>query len=847
VLTGPAGALALMLASGVAALGAQLVWSQQAALWLGHDGLGTLAVVAGFFGGMALGALLLAPRIERSAVALRGYAACEAMIGVWGLALAFGMPAAGRGLLWLIGPEATALRHGAVAFGGVFLLLLPATAAMGATLPAMARITQALPSRGVGVAGLYAANTAGALLGVVAVLAGVLPSFGFRITAAVCALLNLLCAGLAWQLVAPTGSASAVLPPAAPALTPGGGALLAMLAATGLLGIGDEVLVLRVLSQVTENTVYTFAALLAVYLLFTALGAALHAAFAPVPTRPRWRVALLLSLAVATLSSGGLLWGAEAQRDAVGSALGGGLTGSVLAEASLAVSALALPALLMGALFSQLVSEARQVGVSLGRALGVNTAAAALAPFLVGVWAVPAVGAKLALLALAGGYAALAATQRGGRLGAVALVPALAAVAWLAPPLVFIDVPEGGRVVLHLEGPLAAVSVVEDAAGAELLRINNRQQEGSSVTVPADARQALLPLLLHPSPRHALFVGLGTGITAGAATFDPALDVEAVELLPEVVQSSALFVGALGAAADPARLHVHVADARRFMRTSSQRYDVIVADNFHPARSGSGSLYTVEHFQAVRERLSEGGLFCQWLPLHQLDLATLRSIVQSYLAAFPQARAVLATNSLSTPVIGLVSHRRGEAFAARSGAGFTVPARDFGLPDDLSVFGSFIAGPASLSRFAQGAPWNSDDRPAVAWMAPRATYGDMPAPAVRFLTLLDAWQVAPGEIIASQADTPADAPSRAKAESRLAAYLKARRRFLAAGLAVHADTDPGRMLAQVREPLLAVLRISPDFAPAREPLLRLAEALQRRDPEASAAVERDLQALSATP
>ena len=32
-----------------------------------------------------------------------------------------------------------------------------------------------------------------------------------------------------------------------------------MLAATGLLGIGYEVLVVRVLSQVAENTVYTFA------------------------------------------------------------------------------------------------------------------------------------------------------------------------------------------------------------------------------------------------------------------------------------------------------------------------------------------------------------------------------------------------------------------------------------------------------------------------------------------------------------------------------------------------------------------------------------------------------------
>src|SRR6185369_11343375 len=97
---------------------------------------------------------------------------------------------------------------------------------------------------------------------------------------------------------------------------------------------------------------------------------------------------------------------------------------------------------------------------------------------------------------------------------------------------------------------------------------------------------------------------------------------------------------------------VIAADARRFVRDSRDRYDVIVADNFHPARSGSGTLYTVEHFRAVRERLADGGVFCQWLPLHQLDLGTLRSIVRSFRVAFPKGWALLANDGLDTPTIG---------------------------------------------------------------------------------------------------------------------------------------------------------------------------------------------------
>ena len=79
---------ALMLASGFAGLGYQIVWTQQCALWLGHEAAAVLAVVGAFFGGLAAGALLLGPRIERSARPERWYAACEVLIALWSLVLA---------------------------------------------------------------------------------------------------------------------------------------------------------------------------------------------------------------------------------------------------------------------------------------------------------------------------------------------------------------------------------------------------------------------------------------------------------------------------------------------------------------------------------------------------------------------------------------------------------------------------------------------------------------------------------------------------------------------------------------------------------------------------------------
>ena len=839
-LTGPTGvrrrpaALLLMVASGFAGLGYQLVWTQQCALWLGHESAAVLAVVAAFFGGLAVGAFALGERVARSTRPARWYAGCELTIALWSLLLMVAMRHCSGWVLWLTGVQPTPAWQWAVAFTATFLLFLPATAAMGATLPAMERMTARAP--GVTsdadrfIAGLYAANTFGAVAGVLAAAFWLIPGVGLARTAGVSVGLNLLCAATALALFparAPIENAARApaLPASDRARAPG---LMIRLALTGLLGIGYEVLVVRVLGQVTEDTVYTFALLLAVYLVGSAAGAAGYQRWLTRRRDPdQLTDALFGALAAACIAGTASLWGAELLKAAVQRALGGGAIAGVAAEAALALAAFGPATIVMGALFGHLAGRAVAAGASFGRALGVNTAGAATAPALLGVLAVRLLGPKLVLLAICLGYVSLVARRAWSRPIVWAPTAATIAIALLAPPLAFVDVPDGGRVVSYREGMMAAVSVVEDADRVARLRINNRQQEGSSASYRFDARQAWLPLLLHPSPARALFLGLGTGVTAGAAAEDPTLQVDAVELLPEVIEASRHF---RRKPSEYSRLQVIAADARRFVRASERRYDVIVSDNFHPARSGSGSLYTVEHFQAVRGRLAAGGLFCQWLPLHQLDLESARSIVRSFMAAFPAGWAMLASNSLETPVLGLVGRvnaGRIDATAIRdrlARAREAGPAAALGLEDELAVLGSFVAGPEALMRFAGHAPVNTDDRPVVPYRAPRLTYASDSLPRDRLLTLLS--QLSQPSIEPSELIEPTPDPTWPR---RLAAYWAARNRFVASGRDVRPSPAVREMLAQVREPLLAVLRISPDFRPAYDPLLSMASALARSD------------------
>ncbi|OWQ88810.1 hypothetical protein CDN99_15135 [Roseateles aquatilis] len=901
-----------MVASGFAGLGYQVVWTQQSALWLGFEAAAVLAVVTAFFGGLALGALVLGGRVERSVSPRRWYVGCELAIGAWGLALVVLMRPAGDLVQHWIGAEPSSWWQWTVSFGASFVLLLPATAAMGATLPAIERLAfMAGTQGGIGdatarrsIAGLYAANTLGAVLGVLLVTFWLVPALGLARTAGVCAALNALCAiGALWRMPAeaapedargePSSSPASIAPspspsPSRPASTSASTStstwwwftgistlprtMLMPLALSGLLGIGYEVMVVRVLSQLNEDTVYTFALLLAVYLVGTSLGAAVYQRWLLGREEARLDARLPAALGVACLLGLIALWSAQALKAGAFAWFGEGFAAALGVESLLALAAFGLPTLVMGAWFSHLSAQAHRHGIGFGRALAVNTLGAAVAPVLFGVVLAPWLGPKTVLLLIVGGYlmsstlsdmgassvpnasgasgASSAPTgstafgdrrARGGQGGTSSpaswrrpwlWIPmaSLALLGWLGAPLAFVDLPEGTHLVSHAEGSMAAVSVVQDGQGVARLRINNRQQEGSSASLFVDGRQALLPLLLHPGPRRVLFLGLGTGATSATAAQDPTLQVDAVELLPEVIAASPRFTDALGLNASSLRLVA--ADARRYVRAAPTRYDVIVSDNFHPARSGSGALYTREHFEAVRERLAAGGLFCQWLPLHQLDLDSLRSVVRAFLVAYPDGMAILASNSLETPVIGLVGHRDPEHL---SDAGLArwherlmrVPARrdgrglaDFGIEDEFALLGSVIAGPGALAAFAGDAPVNTDDRPVVAYLAPRLVYAPDSTPKDRLFEVLHRVSVRPEEVLGTK--VPDD-------NLRLSAYWLARDHYIEAGRSVRPVADPGAMLALVGAPLLAALRTSPDFRPAYDPLLRMAVALSSRD------------------
>ena len=724
----------VFLLSGIAGLGYQLVWTRMFAIGLGHEMPSVLAVVSAFFGGIALGGWLLDRSLAVARWPGRWYVGLELLIGFWALASIFLIPLANDLTHRLIGPAPSFAWHWLIAFSVPMLVLLPATFAMGATLPAMDRLAAHMAPDQRIVGGLYAANTLGAVVGTLGSAFLVIPALGFSNSLLLFAALNLLSAGAVFVFFGRVEREESVTRPTE---HEGHHNLTRIAFFTGLLGIGFEVLGVRVLSHVFENTVYSFASALSVFLAGTALGGAIYQRLLRMRDANRILRALLItataSCLVGVVAMSYAHWIYLYARQVVG---------PIASEMVVAAAVFVLPTIAMGATFSHLAQNARRATGGVGAVLATNTLGGAVAPLVFGILLLPESGVKWAILLISFGYLALIpADLWPKRLIAAA---ALAFLMMLPLRLEHVVLRRDEVLLRQLPGVMASVAVTQDERGHRNLRVNNHYEMGGTQQPTFERLQAVLPLLLHREPQRVLFLGVGTGITIGGANIQPSIQATGVELVPEVIEVLPFFEPQNALASRNDQFDIRAADARRFIRSTGQRYDVIVADLFHPARDGAGSLYTVEHFTAMRAALTGDGLVCVWLPSYQLDSPVFKTILRTFLNVFPDATAILSTFQIGNPAIGLVS--RTPAFDAQEDwfrqrvADERLQRRlsDLRLFDGVRLFGHVLARAEILKTYAGSGPLNRDDHPIVTFAAPSYTYRRYPKPWQRLGDLLDA-------------------------------------------------------------------------------------------------------------
>src|SRR5436190_3524568 len=146
-----------------------------------------------------------------------------------------------------------------------------------------------------------------------------------------------------------------------------------------------------------------------------------------------------------------------------------------------------------------------------------------------------------------------------------------------------------------------------------------------------------LSALAHPKPESALVVGLGVGTTAGALALHPEIKrIVICEIEPRVVGAARLFAQENYRVLDDPRVQMVFDDARHFLATTREKFDIITSDPIHPWVRGNSALFSREYYDIVRAHLRPGGIATQWVPLYETSELAIKIQMRTFVEVFPR-------------------------------------------------------------------------------------------------------------------------------------------------------------------------------------------------------------------
>ena len=752
----------LLFFSGFAALTYELLWFRHLGLVFGNTVYAASTVTSVYMLGLALGAYVATKIISRIRSAIKFYGIIECLIGVYALCvpvLFFVVKIIYRYAYREWSDDLSFLT--AVRFLlGLLVLLFPA-ALMGATLPILARGFLVNSRRFAARLGLlYGVNTLGAVGGILATAFIFIPSLGISITNYVAVSINLIIGVTAILVARKFAQDSHELDQVGHESKPDHASsyswlLLLLMAVSGFLSLGLEVVWFRALILVFGSTTYSFAVMLAIFLLGIALGSMalgwLGDYVKPVLVFAGAEILVGLytllslywynempSLMLQYLAKTGLHWG-----------------NMISAKFVIALIFLFVPTVSLGVAFTAATRAVRQRWASSSRTVGVslmyNTIGSTLGACVAGFILLPLVGIKLSLtlfafLALAIGFVLLLIVK-----GAV-LTRSMLVVFLVAVLIMFIGFPPRWDKQVMAAGPYFSpwtfirdgkVMLLESLKSERLLfykdgvtstvstsRMPNEQLYFSidgkietDTSLRGDVIQKMighLPMLFHPNPRKALNIGMGSGVTLGALGCYPLEQLDVVEIELTVTNAVAIWADENDNILANPSLHIIEGDGRNHLFCTEQKYDVITSDPFEPVVGGAGALFTVNHFELARDRLADGGIMCQWVPMYELSNENFATIIRSFVHVFPDSYLFFTGRDIL--ILGMADGRMPDPMNVKKHFNIDrvrCSLAKIGFTKPEVILGMFVADMRDAPGMMGKGILNTDAHPVVEFSAPR--------------------------------------------------------------------------------------------------------------------------------
>jgi spermidine synthase len=759
--------LACLFFSGAAGLIYQVAWGQALGLIFGHTLYAVASVLAVFMAGLATGSVYISHWGELRAEPFALYAWIEFLVAATGAFSLAGL-AGVRFLYVATYPSVSGLQPlllGLRFFGATVVLFIP-TFLMGGTLPILVRgVTRNSAELGTRVSQLYWVNTLGAGAGTLISGFVLLPALGLRGTVASAVILNIL-AGLIAIRVAkapcnqrgakgppPTGI-SADADPQQPTFT----FLLFLFAVVGSTAFAYEIAWTRLLAITISSSAYAFTLILATFLAGTVIGSAFFQRF----FRNSGRVSLsTLSRAqtwigIAALSSLIFFHWIPAVIPPMLRATQQTFSGLVLAQFVTSALTVLPVATIFGFNFPAVVvlldgTARANSGRSstVGRAYAANTFGAIVGSLITGFWLVPWLGSfrVIAVAAVVNLLLAVVLELRASQLRILPLsvnflcllitcVVGFSSVLYNRTLLSLSAVLYGNSYQGHLS--LAEIAATNDLVFAAdgvndsiavfrsdnyvTLRVNGKVDASTG-----DARtQRLLGHLgaaFEPAPRRVLIIGFGSGMTASAVARYPDVErIDCVEIEPAVIRAAPYLESLNQNVLSDSRVHVIFDDARNFLLTSREKYDLIISEPSNPWIAGIATLFTDEYYAAVRQQLAPGGKFVQWVQSYSLAPADLRMIIATLAPHFAEVTLWRAEGPdlLLLGRTGAAHFQFGRLRSLWQNPALRMDFESIDVHQPEGLVAYYLLDDAAVRRLSEGSTLNTDDRTLLEYHAPQA-------------------------------------------------------------------------------------------------------------------------------
>lgn len=416
---------------------------------------------------------------------------------------------------------------------------------------------------------------------------------------------------------------------------------------------------------------------------------------------------------------------------------------------------LLIPTFLMGATFPILskiiVTDVDSSGKKIGFLYSSNSIGAMIGPLVSGFMLIPFIGIRYtsliaSILNIAIGLAfVLAATKNRKALvavpvaflvltgGFVAYQYPLKMISFYYIPI-FKDASEvdpflsAQQTVFYKEGLYSTVEVFR-IGETYSLQIDGKIDASTSIRdMSTQLLLAYLPTLLHKNPQKVLNIGMGGGFTVGALK-NLGVQVDAVEIDEAVISANEQFFKQFNNdALNYNKIKLHITDARNFLLTTDETWDVIISEPSNPVTSSVNHLFTKEFFALVKKHLNEGAVYAQWFPNDgTISERDYKIILNTMTSEFPYV--TIWDSSYGNRLLNTIM------IASRQPMSYTVDnfpndnvkedMLRIGIGSPQGLNDRMVCGPNGAAKFAEDASMmNLDDLPIIEFLVPRSFFGE---------------------------------------------------------------------------------------------------------------------------